>query len=230
MVTRNSRHSMMMSLSYSLVVAAALLVLGPCQKTQVDAFVIGATRLRTAAAASTATTTTTSISMGMGNSYGRLFRISTWGESHGGGVGVTVDGCPPRIPLAAEDIQVGESYNRVRWNHDNSWLDVWLAVFCSYLATVVHSVACYPRWLYREECSRRCATRHQEHPTVYNRYPMVPWNVDFVESDLSSIHCAATIRANLARDKYAACTTWAHAYLPRDYRQRNVAAIFPSLL
>ena len=63
--------------------------------------------------------------MGMGNSYGRLFRISTWGESHGGGVGVTVDGCPPRIPLTAEDIQVGGSYNMVRcsslrWNDDNS--------------------------------------------------------------------------------------------------------------
>lgn len=45
--------------------------------------------------------------MGMGNSFGRLFRISTWGESHGGGVGVNVDGCPPKIPLSAEDIQVG---------------------------------------------------------------------------------------------------------------------------
>ena len=45
------------------------------------------------------------ISMGTGNSFGRLFRISTWGESHGGGVGVTIDGCPPRVPLRVEDIQ-----------------------------------------------------------------------------------------------------------------------------
>lgn len=45
--------------------------------------------------------------MGMGNSFGRLFRISTWGESHGGGVGVNLDGCPPKIPLTAQDIQVG---------------------------------------------------------------------------------------------------------------------------
>ena len=41
----------------------------------------------------------------MGNSFGTLFRISTWGESHGGGIGVVVDGCPPRLPLTAEEIQ-----------------------------------------------------------------------------------------------------------------------------
>jgi chorismate synthase len=44
--------------------------------------------------------------MGTGNSFGRVFRISTWGESHGGGVGVTLDGCPPRIPLTREDVQI----------------------------------------------------------------------------------------------------------------------------
>ena len=41
----------------------------------------------------------------MGNSFGHLFRITTWGESHGGGVGVVIDGCPPRIELSAADIQ-----------------------------------------------------------------------------------------------------------------------------
>jgi chorismate synthase len=41
----------------------------------------------------------------MSSSLGTLFRISTWGESHGPGVGVVVDGCPPRIPLKVEDIQ-----------------------------------------------------------------------------------------------------------------------------
>jgi chorismate synthase len=41
----------------------------------------------------------------MSSSLGTLFRISTWGESHGVGVGVVVDGCPPRIPLTVEDIQ-----------------------------------------------------------------------------------------------------------------------------
>lgn len=41
----------------------------------------------------------------MASSTGVLFRISTWGESHGSGVGVVVDGCPPRVPLTAEDIQ-----------------------------------------------------------------------------------------------------------------------------
>jgi len=42
----------------------------------------------------------------MSSSFGTLFRISTWGESHGGGVGVVVDGCPPRVPITAEEIQV----------------------------------------------------------------------------------------------------------------------------
>jgi chorismate synthase len=41
----------------------------------------------------------------MGNSFGQLFRITTWGESHGGGVGVVIDGCPPRLELNEEDIQ-----------------------------------------------------------------------------------------------------------------------------
>ena len=45
------------------------------------------------------------LTMGTGNSFGRLFRISTWGESHGGGVGVQLDGCPPRIPLTREEVQ-----------------------------------------------------------------------------------------------------------------------------
>src|ERR1041385_5143779 len=41
----------------------------------------------------------------MGNTFGHLFRITTWGESHGGGVGVVVDGCPPRLDLTEADIQ-----------------------------------------------------------------------------------------------------------------------------
>jgi chorismate synthase len=41
----------------------------------------------------------------MGSTFGHLFRLSTFGESHGGGVGVVIDGCPPRLPLAVEEIQ-----------------------------------------------------------------------------------------------------------------------------
>ncbi|CAI9407490.1 Chorismate synthase [Pleomorphomonas sp. T1.2MG-36] len=39
------------------------------------------------------------------NSFGHLFRITTWGESHGPALGVVVDGCPPGLPLTAEFIQ-----------------------------------------------------------------------------------------------------------------------------
>ncbi len=41
----------------------------------------------------------------MSSHFGQLFKISTWGESHGGGVGVVIDGCPPRIPLDEALIQ-----------------------------------------------------------------------------------------------------------------------------
>jgi len=40
------------------------------------------------------------------NSFGHLFRVATFGESHGPALGAVVDGCPPRIPLTAEEIQV----------------------------------------------------------------------------------------------------------------------------
>ena len=40
-----------------------------------------------------------------GNSFGTLFRFTTWGESHGPAIGAVVDGVPPRIPLAEPDIQ-----------------------------------------------------------------------------------------------------------------------------
>lgn len=41
----------------------------------------------------------------MSSTFGTIFKISTWGESHGVGTGVVIDGCPPRIPLCAADIQ-----------------------------------------------------------------------------------------------------------------------------
>ncbi|PAW81656.1 MAG: chorismate synthase [Opitutia bacterium Tous-C8FEB] len=42
----------------------------------------------------------------MANTFGTLFTVTTWGESHGPAVGAVVDGCPPRLPLTAEDIQI----------------------------------------------------------------------------------------------------------------------------
>jgi chorismate synthase len=41
----------------------------------------------------------------MGNTFGQLFRVTTFGESHGGGIGVTIDGCPPRIEISEAEIQ-----------------------------------------------------------------------------------------------------------------------------
>lgn len=41
----------------------------------------------------------------MGNTFGQLFRVTTWGESHGVGIGAVVDGCPSRLALSEADIQ-----------------------------------------------------------------------------------------------------------------------------
>lgn len=41
----------------------------------------------------------------MGNTFGHLFRATTFGESHGGGVGVIIDGCPPRLEIDVAEIQ-----------------------------------------------------------------------------------------------------------------------------
>ena len=41
------------------------------------------------------------------NTFGLLFRVTTFGESHGPAIGCVVDGCPPRIPLTEADIQQG---------------------------------------------------------------------------------------------------------------------------
>ena len=41
----------------------------------------------------------------MSNTLGKIFRITTWGESHGEGIGVVIDGCPAGIPLSISDIQ-----------------------------------------------------------------------------------------------------------------------------
>ena len=40
-----------------------------------------------------------------GSSFGNQFRITTWGESHGKGLGVVIDGCPAGLSLSEEDIQ-----------------------------------------------------------------------------------------------------------------------------
>ena len=40
-----------------------------------------------------------------GNTFGHLFRVTTFGESHGGAVGCVIDGCPPKIPISAEEIE-----------------------------------------------------------------------------------------------------------------------------
>ena len=52
-----------------------------------------------------------------GSSFGSIFRITTWGESHGAGLGVVVDGCPAGLPLCEEDIQIFLNRGRANLPH-----------------------------------------------------------------------------------------------------------------
>jgi chorismate synthase len=51
------------------------------------------------------------------STFGRIFRIATWGESHGAAVGVVVDGCPPRIPITVAEIQTELDRRRPGQSH-----------------------------------------------------------------------------------------------------------------
>ena len=51
------------------------------------------------------------------NTFGRLFRISIFGESHGNGLGVVIDGVPPGIPLTHEDFLADLVVNACGKNH-----------------------------------------------------------------------------------------------------------------
>ena len=56
-----------------------------------------------------------------GNTFGQVFRVTTWGESHGTAIGATIDGCPAGIPLTPEDIQV-DLDRRIHRNQDTKAL------------------------------------------------------------------------------------------------------------
>ena len=49
----------------------------------------------------------------MGSSFGRMFRVTTFGESHGGGVGCVVDGVPPKLELTREETTPSFTSNTV---------------------------------------------------------------------------------------------------------------------
>src|SRR2546429_3027546 len=104
----------------------------------------------------------------MGNIFGQLFRITTWGESHGAGVGVVVDGCPPRLEISEADIQPDLDRRRpgqskiVSPRKESDTVQISYAVFClkkkkTQTALLKHRRAPCPGE-YRP--SRRMAVRH----------------------------------------------------------------------
>ena len=44
------------------------------------------------------------------NTFGKIFRFTTWGESHGPAIGCIVDGCPPNIDLSEKNIRMKKMY------------------------------------------------------------------------------------------------------------------------
>ena len=56
----------------------------------------------------------------LGNTFGHVFRVTTWGESHGDAVGVVVDGCPPRLPITIDEIQAELDRRRPGQSHITS--------------------------------------------------------------------------------------------------------------
>src|ERR671917_241596 len=56
----------------------------------------------------------------MGSSFGQLFKLTTWGESHGPALGVVIEGCPAGLPLTVADIQVQLDRRRVGQSKDTS--------------------------------------------------------------------------------------------------------------
>ena len=53
----------------------------------------------------------------MGNTFGHLFRITTWGESHGGAIGVVIDGCPPKLKIDIGAVQAELDRRRPGQSH-----------------------------------------------------------------------------------------------------------------
>ena len=51
------------------------------------------------------------------NTFGKIFRFTTWGESHGPAIGCVIDGCPPNIPISERDIQ--KDMDRIDEGQDN---------------------------------------------------------------------------------------------------------------
>ena len=49
------------------------------------------------------------------NTFGKIFRFTTWGESHGPAIGCVIDGCPPNIPLSDKDIQKDRYGQKETW-------------------------------------------------------------------------------------------------------------------
>ena len=70
-----------------------------------------------------------------GSIYGRLFQISTWGESHGKGIGVVIDGCPAGLSLSEEDIQIYLDRRKPRQSQfttgrkESDMAQIWSGVF-----------------------------------------------------------------------------------------------------
>jgi len=110
----------------------------------------------------------------MSNTFGHLFRVTTFGESHGGGVGVVIDNCPPRLEISVEEIQLeldrrrpGQSITTPRKEADTcEILSEYLRVLGTPIAIVVRNKDTRPQDY--DEMAQKYRPPMQMLPTMQN--------------------------------------------------------------
>lgn len=152
-----------------------------------------------------------------GNSFGRLFKVTTWGESHGTALGVTIDGCPPRIPLEVADLQrdldrrkPGKRYTTKRKEPDR--VEILSGVFEGQTTGTPISLVIFNQDVRSKDYSQLASLYRPGHAdrTYEQKYGIRDWRGG---GRSSARETAARVAAGaVARKFLAGCGIWVQAY------------------